>query len=61
MSAIGFRPASAFVIKWMELLGFAKYMEGYLGAIGEMTEKIFELIYEENNDIGEVSLVELAE
>lgn len=49
------------VVGFNQLLEFAKYMEGHPGANGEMAGKIFELIYDENNDIGEVRLAELAE
>ena len=36
-------------------------MKGHPGANGEMAGKIFELIYDENNYIGEVKLAELDE
>ncbi|MFK8008035.1 MAG: hypothetical protein AB8H03_16880 [Saprospiraceae bacterium] len=49
------------VVGFNQLLEFAKYMEGHPGANGEMAGKIFELIYDENNDIGEVRLAELEE
>ena len=49
------------VVGFNQLLEFAKYMEGHPGANGDMAGKIFELIYDENNDIGEVRLAELAE
>ncbi|MDG1432899.1 MAG: hypothetical protein P8Q41_02765 [Saprospiraceae bacterium] len=47
------------VVGFNQLLEFAKYMKGYPGANGDMAGKIFELIYNENNDIGEVRLAEL--
>ena len=49
------------VIGFDQLLEFAKYMEGHPGANGEMAGKIFELIYDEDNNIGEVKLAELDE
>ena len=49
------------VVGFNQLLEFAKYMKGHPGANGEMAGKIFELIYDENNDIGEVRLAELDE
>jgi hypothetical protein len=49
------------VVGFDQLLEFAKYMKGYPGANGEMAGKIFELIYDEDNNIGEVRLAELDE
>lgn len=49
------------VVGFDQLLEFAKYMEGHPGANGEMAGKIFELIYDENNEVGEVRLAELDE
>lgn len=49
------------VVGFNQLLEFAKYMEGYPGANGEMAGKIFELIYDKDNNIGEVRLAELDE
>ena len=47
------------VVGFNQLLEFAKYMKGHPGANGEMAGKIFELIYDEDNNIGEVRLAEL--
>jgi hypothetical protein len=49
------------VVGFDQLLEFAKYMEGHPGANGEMAGKIFELIYDKDNNIGEVKLAELDE
>ena len=49
------------VVGFNQLLEFAKYMKGYPGANGEMAGKIFELIYDKDNNIGEVKLAELDE
>lgn len=49
------------VVGFNQLLEFAKYMKGYPGANGEMAGKIFELIYDKDNNIGEVRLAELDE
>lgn len=49
------------VVGFDQLLEFAKYMDGHPGANGEMAGKIFELIYDEDNNIGEVKLAELDE
>lgn len=49
------------VVGFDQLLEFAKYMKGHPGANGEMAGKIFELIYDENNEVGEVRLAELEE
>lgn len=49
------------VIGFNQLLEFAKYMKGHPGANGEMAGKIFELIYDKDNNIGEVRLADLDE
>jgi len=49
------------VVGFNQLLEFAKYMEGHPGANGEMAGKIFELIYDKDNNVGEVRLAELAD
>ena len=41
------------------LLEDAKYSEGHPGANAEMTGRVFELIYDKDNNVGEVKLAEV--